>query len=99
MAAGLPIVATRVGGTSEAVQDGVNGLLVPPADPDSLANAICRLLADPALAVRLGNAARRSVIERFSMTRLATTTSLFYESLLQEEDRSPAPKRRTALWS
>ncbi len=83
MAAGLPVVATRVGGASQAVQDGLNGLLVHSGDPDSLAGAICRLLADPTFANRLGKAARRSVAERFSITRLAASTSQFYESLLQ----------------
>jgi glycosyltransferase involved in cell wall biosynthesis len=54
MAAGAPVVATRVGGTPEAVEDGVNGLLVPPADVPALAQAICSLLADPVRADRLG---------------------------------------------
>jgi glycosyltransferase involved in cell wall biosynthesis len=84
MAAGLPVVATRVGGTAEAVDDGESGLLVPPGDPDSLAAAICRLLDSPTLAAKLGHAARRSIADRFSMTRLVNTTSLFYESLLQQ---------------
>ena len=99
MAASLPVVATRVGGTSEAVEDGVNGLLVPPGHPDALAAAINRVLDSPTLAALLGDAARRSVTERFSISRLAATTGLFYESLLQEEDRSPAPGRRVTLRS
>jgi glycosyltransferase involved in cell wall biosynthesis len=82
MATGLPVVATRVGGTSEAVEDGVNGLLVPPGDPAALAQAVCGLLAEPTLAASLGAAARSSVMERFSIKRLATTTGSFYESLL-----------------
>jgi glycosyltransferase involved in cell wall biosynthesis len=82
MAAGVPVVATRVGDSAEAVRDGENGLLVPPANPDSLAEAICRLLGDPALSARLGEAARRSVAERFSMLRMIETTSTFYDSLL-----------------
>jgi glycosyltransferase involved in cell wall biosynthesis len=82
MAAGLPVVATRVGGTSEVVTDGENGMLVAARDPESLANSICRLLETPALATRLGQAARRSVTDRYSMQRLAMNTSRFYESLL-----------------
>jgi glycosyltransferase involved in cell wall biosynthesis len=81
MAAGLPVVATRVGGTSEALQDGENGLLVPPSNPESLRAAIASLLAAPELAVRLGQSARRSIAARFSMHRLVETTSQFYESL------------------
>jgi L-malate glycosyltransferase len=88
MAAGLPVVATRVGGTPEVVQDGVNGLLVPPADSVALAEAIRRLLADSALAQRLGDAARRSVAERFSVRRLVASTGMVYESLLREEPAS-----------
>jgi glycosyltransferase involved in cell wall biosynthesis len=83
MAAGVPVVATRVGGTSEAIRDGVNGVLVPSADSEALAEAIGSLLAVPPLAARLGNAARRSVTERFSLDQLATNTATFYESLLQ----------------
>jgi glycosyltransferase involved in cell wall biosynthesis len=60
MAAGLPVVATRVGGTADLVDDGVNGLLVAPGDPAALAAAISRVLPDPAMAARLSSAARRT---------------------------------------
>jgi glycosyltransferase involved in cell wall biosynthesis len=60
MAAGLPVVATRVGGTADLVDDGVNGLLVASGDPAALAAAIGRVLADPAMAARLSSAARRT---------------------------------------
>jgi len=81
MAAGLPVVATRVGGTSEAVQDGENGLLVSPRSPESLGEAIGRLLAEPDYANRLGQSARRSIAAHFSIDRLVQTTSSFYETL------------------
>jgi glycosyltransferase involved in cell wall biosynthesis len=58
MAAGLPVVATRVGGTGDLVRHGVNGLLVAPRDPAALGAAIGQILADPATAARMSAAAR-----------------------------------------
>ena len=58
MAAGLPVVATDIAGYREVVRDGVEGLLVPPNDPDALARALARILSDPGLAARLGVAGR-----------------------------------------
>lgn len=58
MAFGLPVVATTVGGFPEMVRDQETGLLVPPGDPEALAEALGRLLADPALARRMGQAGR-----------------------------------------
>lgn len=65
MAAGLPVVATTVSGIPELVEDGVDGLLVPPDDPAALADALWRVAKDPELAARLGAAGRRTVAERF----------------------------------
>ncbi len=67
MAAGRPVVATRVGGTPELVTDGETGLLVPPRHPTALAAALRRVLEDRALAKRLAEAGRRRVEERFSL--------------------------------
>jgi type III pantothenate kinase len=75
MAHGRPVVATRVGGLVDAVEDGVTGLLVPPRDSAALRGAIERLLADPELRRRLGAAARRAAEERFSW-RAATEETL-----------------------
>lgn len=58
MRAGLPVVATEVGGVAEAVVDGETGLLVPPGDPEALARAVEALLEDPGLRTRLGRAGR-----------------------------------------
>ena len=69
MASGLPIVATTVGGTPEAVTDGETGLLAPPGDAGALAVAIRRLLDDEALRGRLGAAAREAVLARFTLGR------------------------------
>jgi glycosyltransferase involved in cell wall biosynthesis len=83
MAAGAPVVATRVGGTEEAVEDGVNGLLVPPSDSGAMATAIDRLLEDPALAARVSRAGRQTIHDRFSMARMVDATERVYQSLLE----------------
>jgi glycosyltransferase involved in cell wall biosynthesis len=70
MAAGLPIVATNVGGIPELIEDGRTGLLVPPEDPMALADRLCRLMADPSLGARLGAAARADVDGRYSFDRM-----------------------------
>jgi L-malate glycosyltransferase len=82
MAAGVPVVATDVGGNAEAVQDGVTGRLVPPRDAGALASAIAGLLEDGALADRFGRAGRQRVVERFSDEKMVRDTEKFYLSLL-----------------
>jgi glycosyltransferase involved in cell wall biosynthesis len=67
MAAGLPVVASRVGGVPEAVLDGRTGLLVRPRDPAELAAALGRLVAEPTLRRRLGAAGRARAEERFDL--------------------------------
>ena len=88
MAAGVPVVATRVGGTPEAIEDGVNGLLVPPGDANALANSIGHVLAHPLLAARLGHAARQSATARFSTEQMVRATEQLYESLLERRATS-----------
>ena len=70
MAAGLPVVASDVGGVGELVVDGETGLLVPPADPGRLADALRRVLGDAALRRRLGAAGRARARERFDLRAL-----------------------------
>jgi glycosyltransferase involved in cell wall biosynthesis len=70
MALGKPLVATALGGPVEIVEEGVSGLLVPPGDDEALAGAICRLLADDALAARLAEGGRRRAFE-FTDERMA----------------------------
>jgi glycosyltransferase involved in cell wall biosynthesis len=69
MAAGLPVIATRLSGIPELVRDGESGLLVPERDAAALALAMERLAADPRLAGRLAEGARRTVRERFDRRR------------------------------
>lgn len=72
LAAGRPVVASRLSGTPELVADGETGLLVPPGDAGAVAEAVARLLREPGLAARLGEAGRRRVEDEF---RLATTVA------------------------
>ena len=65
-AAGVPVVATAVGGTPEAVADGVSGFLVPPGQPAAIANKVVELLSDPALRARFGAAGRDRMREQFT---------------------------------
>ncbi len=81
MASALPVVGTQVNGIADLVVDERTGLLVPPADPDALADALERLLRDPALRRQLGDAGRRRIVERFSLERMVAETSELLRSL------------------
>jgi glycosyltransferase involved in cell wall biosynthesis len=83
MAAGVPMVATAVGGTPEMIEDDVTGVLVPPKDAYTMAIAIGTLLGDPAKAHAMGEAARRSVTARFSLVATVLRTEELYERLLR----------------
>jgi len=96
MAAGAPVVATRVGGTPEVVQDGITGLLVPPGECAALAQAILLLLAHPELAARLGRSGHRLVRERFSMDVMVQATERLYDSLLEKRRRIPLVRPKAA---
>jgi len=78
MAAGRPVVASAVGGIPETVRDGVDGVLVPPADPDALAAAIIRLAGDAQLRDRLAAAGRRRVEDRCSVTASVRQVEAIY---------------------
>jgi alpha-maltose-1-phosphate synthase len=80
MACETPVVATRVGGIKEVVVDKETGFLVPPGDPVRLGRAITKLLGDPSLAVRMGKAGRRRVLEHFTWDRIAAKTLELYRS-------------------
>jgi glycosyltransferase involved in cell wall biosynthesis len=82
MAAGKPVVATRIGGTDEAVENGVTGFLVPPRDPAALADAVKRMLADPAAGRRMGEAGRARALAEFSAQAMVSKTTRLYEELV-----------------
>jgi len=81
MAMYLPVVISNVGGNREAVQDGVTGLLVPPRQPQALADALLRLLQDHPTAQRMGQQGRDRVVREFSAERMATETMAIYAQL------------------
>ncbi len=78
MGAGLPVVATRVGGTPEVVIEGDTGLLCPGRDPRALAAAIQRVLDDPELGRALGRAGRERVMQHFSLDRMVAGYAAAY---------------------
>ena len=78
MACGRPLVATRAGGIPEIVEEGVNGLLVPPRDARALAEAIVRALKDPDLRQRMGKAGFDRVRSRFTVDRMVAETAAVY---------------------
>ncbi len=83
MAAGLPMIATDVGGNVEAVVDDVTGLIVPPKDPALLSVAIIRFAMNAAERASMGNAARRRVQELFSIERCVDNYERFYRAFLR----------------
>lgn len=102
LAAGRPVVATAVDGTTEVVVDGKTGLTVPPREPIELAVAICRLLGNPGLRRRLARAGRRWIEERFTAERqLLGTQDLYLAELARRPPKQQAvgesePSQRTA---
>jgi glycosyltransferase involved in cell wall biosynthesis len=82
MAAGRPVVATRVGGVPEAVVHDQTGLLVPPRDPSALADAVNCLLGDPGRRADMGRMGRKRVSELFSLSRLVAEMEGLYEERL-----------------
>jgi glycosyltransferase involved in cell wall biosynthesis len=83
MGAGLPVVATAVDGTPEAVVDGETGHLIRPADPAALASAVNRLLGNRALADQVGRAGRARAEAHFSETALLNRTGQVYQAVLR----------------
>ena len=79
MAAGLPVIATTVGGVPEIIENEVHGLLIPPENPAALSRAILRLLKDPQLRERLGKAGRERVRARFTFSEVLASLRQIYE--------------------
>ena len=86
MAVGRPIVATRVGGIPEAINDNENGLLVEPENPQALALSVQSLLGDPGHAAMLGVRARATACERFDVAKVAERYVDTYEQLVHGKE-------------
>ena len=84
MACGLPVVASDCGGMAEAIEDGRSGLLVPPRDPQAIADAVIRLAADRELRARLGRAARQRVEAKFGLAQQISAFDRLLRRLLGE---------------
>jgi glycosyltransferase involved in cell wall biosynthesis len=92
LAAGTPVVATRVGGVPDVVSDGVDGFLAEVDDVDGLTRALERLAQDPGLLERMGRAGRERTIPRYRVERLVDEVDALYRELLAERGL-PAPRR------
>ena len=87
LAAGVPVVATDVGGVRDSVEDGRTGLLVPPRDPEALAQAVARLLADPAQASCYAEAGRDRVWQDFRQDAVVERLIDLYSTLVRRSER------------
>jgi L-malate glycosyltransferase len=92
MATGLPVIATRVGGTPGLVDDRRTGLLVPPDDAPALAQGILRLLESPAMAIEMGAQGRVRALAEFGMDRMLERIDAFYCRALGSAHGAPAPR-------
>jgi glycosyltransferase involved in cell wall biosynthesis len=88
MSCALPCIATRVSGSEDVVNPDVNALMVEPEDPVSLADALCRLLCDDALAQRLGEQARLTVLQTYQLSHIAEQCLDLYQRLLTKNTDS-----------
>ena len=94
MAAGLPVIAPRVGGMVEIIQDGKTGFLVNPNDPHDLALAILKLLNSPDLRAAMGKAGRQRVSEVFTWDRIVERLLARYDTMVSEREQpSPSDNR------
>ena len=84
LAAGRPVVATRVGGVPDVVDEGVDGFLVEPGATDELAARLAELARDPKLRERMGKAGRNRVLPRYAVERLVDDVDRLYQSLLRD---------------
>ena len=82
MAAGKPVIATNAGGVPDIIENGVNGILVPPRNPQRLADGVLKVLNDLELGKKLGDAGRKAVKQRFSLEKQMRKIEKLYEDVL-----------------
>lgn len=92
-ACGVPVVATRVGGIPELVEDGITGILSPPGDAKALANALATLLRDGALRARMRAAARNRALKTFSIVTQVDSLTALWNGLLSRKLKHPSDPR------
>jgi glycosyltransferase involved in cell wall biosynthesis len=86
LACGVPVISSDVGGQPEAIEEGVNGFLCPPGDLEQFGARVAELAADPALARRLAEGARRTAVERFNIDDYVENLIDYYERVLQRRN-------------
>jgi len=82
MAAGLPVIATRVGGVPHQIEHGVTGFLFEPGDTQSLAALMSRLSEDPKLALAVGTASKAIALEQYQAGTVASATAMVYRDIM-----------------
>jgi glycosyltransferase involved in cell wall biosynthesis len=92
MAAGKPVVATNGGGVPEIVENGKTGILVPMGDVQAMADAICRILAEPALAAGMGSRGRQRVADHFTVQQTARRVEAVYLEATCPVQGAPHPQ-------
>jgi glycosyltransferase involved in cell wall biosynthesis len=89
MSMGLPVIATKLGGSLDQVLEGVTGFLVPPADPEALAARIAVLAKDSELRRRMGAAGKTRIAEKFSLTEMVRKVEHVYDSVTSQKSFPP----------
>jgi glycosyltransferase involved in cell wall biosynthesis len=87
---GVPVVASRIGGVMDLVDDGATGILVEPGDVGGLARGLGRLLTEPGTAAAFGSAARRKAAKDFDASKILETINSLYERLAPSAPSNPA---------
>ncbi|HOJ97885.1 MAG TPA: glycosyltransferase family 4 protein, partial [Methanospirillum sp.] len=81
---GVPVIGSNIGGIPDIIEDGVNGLLVPPGDPKALADAIIKILNHPQMAEKFIREGLKTVHERFSWDKISDQFIKLYQEVLHE---------------
>jgi glycosyltransferase involved in cell wall biosynthesis len=97
MAAGVPVIATRVGGMTEIVEEGRNGLLVESGNASALAEAILQLLSDDDLRESMGKAGHQRSLEVFSWERIAENLLNQYRNIFESQEQIPLESFATPI--